>query len=81
MEYYIARLGFNRRAFVEDILNIDFNGDLKLCAKEIGITYSYLKELIYDSTKSAGKEALTKIHLYAQIARKPNPNKYIFIQE
>ena len=50
MKYYISRLGFNRRAFVEDILNIDFNGDLKLCAKEIGITYSYLKELIYDST-------------------------------
>lgn len=81
MEYCFTKLGFNKQAFVEEILNNDFQGDISSCAHTLGITPSYLKKLLFSSISGAGMDVLTKIHLYAQIAKKNDPYKYIFIRE
>ena len=76
MEFCFTRLGFNKQAFIEDILNKDFKGNISSCANTLGITPGY-----FSSVSSAGMDVLTKIHLYAQISRKEDPYKYIFIRK
>lgn len=74
------RLGFNRRAFIEEILNEDFSGNIRECSKSLGIATGYLNGLLYMASKDAGRETLTKIWRYAKKTRR-NPDKYIFVQE
>lgn len=70
-------LGFNRRNFVEDILNLDFAGDIRSCAIALGMNPNYLHDLVYIPSKDAGTKTLTKIYQYARRTGK-DPNKYIF---
>ena len=81
MEFCFTRLGFNKQALIEDILNKDFKGNISSCANTLGITPGYLKKIIFSSVSSAGMDVLTKIHLYAQVSRKEDPYKYIFIRK
>ena len=59
-------LGFNRKNFVEDILNAEFAGNIRTCAIQIGMNPSYLHDLIFITTKDAGIKTLTKIYHYAK---------------
>lgn len=81
MEYSVTKLALNKDAFVEDILNKDFKGDMSSCAAELGIAQGYLNLMLLSKVTGAGVDALDKIHHYARASNKENPNKYIFIHE
>ena len=74
------KLGLNRRAFVEDILNVDFEGNINDCAKKMGFSTKYLNELIRMPEKEAGCKTLTRIWRYAKKTGR-DPEKYILKTE
>lgn len=80
LEIDAMKLGFNRRNFIEEILNEDFNGSIRECAKTLGVATGYLNDLLRITNKDAGRDTLTKIWRYA-IKTGKNPNKYIFVLE
>lgn len=77
MEYSTTKLALNKHAFIEDILNKDFEGNMSSCAAALGITPGYLSLMLLNKVTGAGVDALDKIHHYAQVSNKENPNKYI----
>ena len=70
-------LGFNRKNFVQDILNQDFEGNIRECAVSLGMNPSYLHDLVFITTKDAGSKTLTKIYHYCKRVGK-DPDLYIF---
>lgn len=80
-EYFdeLKIMGFNRKRFVEEILNMDFNGNIRTCAITLGINPSYLHDLVYIPTKDAGPKTLTKIYHYCKHTGK-DPESFIFKQ-
>jgi len=70
-------MGLNRKKFVEDILNREFNGNIRTCAIMLGMNPSYLHDLVFIPTKEAGIKTLTKIYHYCKKAGK-DPEQYIF---
>ncbi|MEN6383629.1 MAG: hypothetical protein ABFD79_00335 [Phycisphaerales bacterium] len=72
-------MGLNRKRFVEEILNLDFNGSIRSCAISIGMNPSYLHDLIFIPTKDAGIKTLTKIYHYCKRTGK-DPERFIFKQ-
>lgn len=67
---------FERRLFVEEILNIEFEGNIAKCAKAMEMSPVYLHELIYNTSKNAGKINLTRILRYC-IKTGKDPLRYI----
>lgn len=58
--------GFNRRNFVEEILNERYGGDECACAKALDINVRYFRELIYHTDKDIGMKTTNKIFSYCQ---------------
>ena len=71
-------MGLNRKKFIEDILNLDFKGNIRICAITLNMNPSYLHDLIFIPTKNAGIKTLTKIWHYCRRTGR-NPEEYIFI--
>jgi hypothetical protein len=67
---------FDRRLFVEEILNVEFDGNIGDCAKAMDMSTMYLHELIYNTSKKAGKINLTRIFRYC-IKTGKDPLRYI----
>lgn len=67
---------FERKLFVEEILNIEFSGNIKECAGAMKMSSTYLHELIYNTSKKAGKINLTRIFRYC-IKTGKDPLRYI----
>ena len=67
---------FDRGMFVEEILNLEFDGSIKECAKAIGMAPAYLHDLIYHTSRKAGKINLTRILRYCVRTGK-DPMRYI----
>jgi hypothetical protein len=67
---------FDRRLFVEEILNVEFDGNISRCAKAVGMEPSYLHELIFNTSRKAGKVNLTRIFRYCMKTDK-DPLRYI----
>ena len=74
-----CKMEFNRKNFIEDIVNIDFEGDLKKCAETMGFSVAGLRKLIY-ADSSGGKESLDKIYKYCKKTNR-DPEKYIFVKQ
>lgn len=72
-------MGFNRKNFVEDIVNIDFEGDLALCALTLGFSEKAIKKIIFTSTNGS-KDTLDKIYKYCRKTNR-DPEKYIFMKQ
>lgn len=70
-------LGFNKREFVTNILNEDFNGNLKMCARDIGISERCLRDLIFEPSRNASCETLSLIYHYCEKVNR-NPLSFIF---
>lgn len=70
-------LGLNRKRFVEEILNVDFDGDERRCAVELGLTPAYFKAMIVDLKKKGGLKLLSNLYWYCKRTGR-NPEKYIF---
>ena len=67
---------FNRKRSVEEILNLEFNGNVSECARSMDMSPVYLHGLIYDTSRNAGKINLTKILRYCLQTGK-DPLRYI----
>lgn len=80
LEFEAMKLGFNRRNFIEEILNEDFSGNIRECAKALSIATGYMNDLLRITSKDAGRDTLTKIWRYA-IKTGKEPNRYIFVIE
>ena len=72
-------MGFNRKNFVEDIVNIDFDGDLNLCAVAMGFSLKSIKKIIFTDTNGS-KDTLDKIYKYCRKTNR-DPEKYIFVKQ
>lgn len=70
--------GFNRKNFVEDILNTRFDGNEKACAHALGVNTRYLKNLIYHTDKNIGLKTMNKIRLYC-LRNNLNHEKYTLV--
>jgi hypothetical protein len=70
-------MGLNRKKFVEEILNLEFNGNIRNCAITLNMNPSYLHDLVFIPTKEAGIKTLTKIYHYCKRTGK-DPERYIF---
>jgi len=75
--YESKALGFNWKNFVKDILNLEFDGNVRSCAIALDMNPNYLHDLVYTPSKDAGIKTLTKIYHYAKQTGK-DPEKYIF---
>ena len=71
-------LGFNRKQFVEDIVNNRFNGNITRCANELKISAAYLHGLIYNTKYTAGKKFFNAVIMYCR-NNKMDWQKYIFV--
>lgn len=71
-----STMGFNRKNFVEEIVNIDFAGDLTKCSQAMGFTRKYLHSLIFTDI-NGGKTTLDKIYKYCRKTNR-DPERYIF---
>jgi hypothetical protein len=71
---------FNRERFIEDILNVDFQGNVRKCAIAIGVDPGYLEQVVYTPTKKGGTKLLGGIYQYCK-STKRNPEMYIFDNE
>ena len=69
-------LEFDRRLFVEEILNVEFCGDIAACANAMGMSSSYLHGLVYNTSTRAGKVNLTRILRYCVKSGK-DPLRYL----
>lgn len=69
-------IGFNRKNFVEKILNKDFKGSVTKCAKALKISERSLNRLIFDVTSNAALKTLNKIFAYC-VKTQRNPDEYI----
>ena len=69
-------LAFDRKLFVEEILNLEFNGDIPSCAVAMEMPPKYLHELIFNANKKAGTITLSRILRYCKKTGK-NPERYI----
>jgi hypothetical protein len=73
-------LGFNRRAFIQDIFEKEFNTNVRKCAMAMDMAPNYLRDLIYTPTRGAGNKTLSHIFRYCKKTGK-NPELYIFIKK
>lgn len=73
-------LGFNRKAFIRDIFEKDFNANVRACAMALDMTPSYLRDLIYTPTRGAGNKTLSNIYRYCKKTDR-DPEIYIFIEK
>lgn len=78
----IVATGFklNRRHFIEEILNVDFQGDEKRCAIAMGVDPSYFHQMLYIPTKNGGNKLLGGIFMYCEETRK-DAKRYLFDSE
>lgn len=73
------KMGLNRKNFVEQILNVDFKGNLTTCSIELKITRGYLYNLLFNN-QNAGRSAIEKIYKYCRKTNR-DPEKYIFTKK
>lgn len=71
-----AYIEFDRQLFVEEILNNEFDGNISECAKALKVSTTYLHDLIFVTTKKAGKANLTRIFRYC-VKMGLDPLRYI----
>ncbi len=69
-------LEFDRKLFVEEILNVEYSGDIAACARAMEMSPAYLHELVYHTTMRAGKVNLTRILRYCVRTGK-DPLRYL----
>jgi len=72
-------IGFNRKAFVRDIFEKEFNANVRKCAMALDMAPNYLRDLIFTPTRGAGSKTLSHIFRYCKKTGK-NPELYIFIK-
>lgn len=72
-------MGFNRKNFVEDIVNVDFDGDLNLCAETLGFSVKSVRKIIFTDT-GGSKDTLDKIYKYCRKTNR-DPEKYVFVKQ
>lgn len=73
-------LGFNREPFIKDILEKDFNANIRACALALNMAPNYLHDLIFTPTRGAGNKTLSRIYQYCKKTNR-NPETYIFIEK
>jgi hypothetical protein len=73
------KMGLNRKNFVEQILNIDFKGNLTSCSNALDIKRGYLYNLLFNE-QNAGRSALEKIYKYCRKTKR-DPEIYIFTKK
>ena len=72
------KMELNRKKFINEILNVDFNGETNKCAKALGINEKYFNQMIMDPTKKGGTKLLGGVYSYCKKTDR-NPEDYIFI--
>ena len=72
-------IGFNRLNFIHQILEPDFNANIKKCADAIGMRPNYLRDIIMNPDRDAGTKTLTLIYRYCRRTGK-DPEPFIFVE-
>lgn len=72
---YRSRVEIDHKMFAEEILNIDFDGNISRCSIAMGMNPSHLHDIIYHGAK-AGKVTLTRVLRYCLMTGR-DPLRYI----
>ena len=71
-------IGFNRKHFIDEILNERFMGRFEPCAKAIGMNTNYLHDVVMNEGRDMGIHSLTKIYRYC-VKNGLKAERYIFV--
>ena len=71
-----AYVEFDRKLFIEEIVNLEFCGNIPECARRMKMNPSFLHDLIFKTSNKAGKINLTRIMRYCLETGK-DPLRYI----
>lgn len=67
----------NHKKFVEEILNIDFKGNLRDCALALQLDPSYFSQVILQPHKPGGTKLLSSVYNYCKKTAR-DPEAFIF---
>ena len=67
---------FNKKLFVEEILNVDFKGNVSKCAVAMEITPGYFSKMIFTPTMKGGLKLLGGVVRYCKQTGR-DPERYL----
>lgn len=73
----VKLMQLNKKRFIEEILNVDFRGDVKNCAVALGLDPNYFNQMLMIPTKKGGSQLLSGVYAYCQKTKR-NPELFIF---
>jgi hypothetical protein len=72
-------VGLNRKVFIKNIFEKEFNSNVRQCALALEMAPNYLRDLLYTPTCGAGTATLTNICRYCMKTGK-DPVQYILTE-